>query len=132
MGYYCCATEYDLPAAGTPARMASDFFRTSVGQHLPSLLFVSLGAGLLVAGLRRGRRGLWLPFLFVLLNLTYFFLDFQLIGLSWSISNAVAGPVTSAYKGYDHTWYGIVLHLLLWVAYFGALAWAAGQRLRRR
>jgi hypothetical protein len=68
VGYYCCVTEQDLPDPGTLERTLSDFFRTSPGRHLPSLIFVGANAGLFAVRIRRGRgTGWWLPFLFVAL-----------------------------------------------------------------
>jgi hypothetical protein len=37
----------------------------------------------------------------------------------------MVGPLTSAYKGYHRTWYGIVSHLLLWGVFFFAIAWGS-------
>jgi len=123
VGYYCCVTEQDLPESGTLERASSDFFRTSPGEHLPSLLFVGANLGLFVISLRRGGlRRWWLPWLFIASSILYFLLDFQLVTISWSISNRLVGPQTSAYKGYGRTWYGIVLHLILWAAFFATLS----------
>lgn len=121
-GYYCCVSDQDLPAIGTLERTLSDFFGTSLGKHLPSLLFVSIIAAIFLRGIRHKRGNVWLPFLFALLALVYLILDSWLIGISWSISNSLVGPQTSAYKGYHRTWYGIVLHFLLWAGFFFALA----------
>ena len=123
VGYYCCVTEQDLPEPGTLERTLSDFFRTSLGKHLPSLLFVGANLGLFVVSLRRGgRRRWWLPWLFITFNTLYFLVDFQLVTVSWSISNRLVGPQASAYKGYERTWYGIALHLMLWAAFFATLS----------
>jgi hypothetical protein len=114
VGYYCCVSEQDLPAVGTLERTLSDFFRASPGKHLPSLVFVAVNASIFASRMLKARRKAWLPFLFVLLNVLYLAASIWLVGISWSISEWVVGPLTSAYKGYDRTWYGIVLHLLLW------------------
>ena len=125
VGYYCCVSEQDLPAMGTLERIISDFFRTSPGKDLPSLLFVSVGVGIFTTRVRKARRKVWLPFFFVLFNILYLIVDFWLMGISWFISDGVVGPLTSAYKGYHRTWYGIVSHLLLWGVFFFAMAWVS-------
>ncbi len=123
VGYYCCATEQDLPAPGTLERSLSDFFRTSPGMHLPAVVFVAANVCFFALSLRRGRGHYWwLPFLFVALNVLYLWLDFELLAVSWLISNRLVGPQTSAYKGYERTWYGILLHLMLWGVFFIALS----------
>ena len=123
VGYYCCVTEQDLPELGALERALSDFFRTSPGKHLPSLLFVGANLGLFVVSFRRGgRHRWWLPWLFITFNVLYFLVDFQLVTVSWSISNRLLGPQTSAYKGYERTWYGIALHLILWATFFTTLS----------
>lgn len=38
-----------------------------------------------------------------------------------SRTSRIVGPQTSVYKGYIRTWYGIVLHLMLWGGFFVAL-----------
>lgn len=122
-GYYCCAAEHDLPAPGTVERTLSDFFQTSPGEHLPSLLFVGANVALFALTLRRRRRLIWwLPWLFIASSIIYILVDFELLVLSWEISNRLLGPRTGIYTGYDRTWYGIVLHLMLWAAYFATLA----------
>ena len=125
VGYYCCVSEQDLPAIGTLERTISDFFRISPGKHLPSLLFVSINASIFASRVLKARGKVWLPFLFVLFNALYLALDFWLVSVSWSISSRIVGPLTSAYKGYHRTWYGIVLHLLLWGVFFFTLARAS-------
>ena len=132
VGYYCCVSEQDLPAIGTLERMLSDFFRTSPGKHLPSLLLISITGVSFVRGMRKRPGNAWLPFLFVLLSVLYLVLDFWLIGVSWSISNAIVGPQTSAYKGYHRTWYGIVLHLLLWGGLLVTMAQVSARTPRER
>jgi hypothetical protein len=123
VGYYCCVTEQELPAPGTLERMLSDFFRTLPGMHLLSLVFVAASVGLFAIGLRRGGTNYWwLPFLFAAFNFLYLLVDFELVAVSWSLSNRLVGPQTGAYKGYHRTWYGIVLHLMLWGAYFVTLS----------
>lgn len=123
VGYYCCVTEQDLPAIGTLERTLSDLFRASPGMHLPALIFVALNAGLFANSVRRTHRNFWwLPYLFIAFNTLYLLVDFGLVGVSWSISNWGVGPQTNAYKGYHRTWYGIVLHLMLWGTFFMALA----------
>jgi hypothetical protein len=123
VGYYCCVSEQDLPAIGTWERSLSDFFRSFPGKHLPSLLFVSIAAGISIRTLVRARGKVWLPALFAVLNLAYLSFEHQLVKLSWSISNRVVGPVTSAYKGYQRTWYGITLHFLAMGVLILSLAW---------
>ena len=123
VGYYCCVTEQDLPEPGTLERTLSDFFRTSPGKHLPSLVFVGANAGLFAISLRRGRKlTWWLPWLFILFSIAYVLVDFQLLVVSWSISDRLIGPQTGVYKGYERTWYGIVLHLMLWAAFFATIS----------
>ncbi|MGD9049487.1 MAG: hypothetical protein PVF77_15630 [Anaerolineae bacterium] len=128
VGYYCCVTEQELPAPGSLERTMSDFFRTLPGKHLPSLIFVGVNMCLFAICMRRGGKNTWwLPFLFVAFNTLYLLVDFELMVASWSISDRLLGPQTSVYKGYGRTWYGIVLHLLLWGAYLltlsAAISW---------
>ena len=123
VGYYCCVTEQDLPESGTIERAMSDFFRTSPGKHIPSLLFVGASLGLFVVSLRRGGwHRWWLPWLFIIFNVLYFLVDFELMAASWSIGSRLIGPQVGVYKGYERTWYGIVLHLILWIAFFTTLS----------
>lgn len=122
VGYYCCVTQQDLPNPGTLERTLSDFFRTSPGMHLPSLVFVAVNVGLFAVSVWHGGRNYWwLPFLFVAFNIVYLAVDFGLVAVSWSVSDRIVGPQTSAYKGYNRTWYGIALHLVLWGGLFIAL-----------
>lgn len=122
VGYYCCATEQDLPETGTLERTVSDFFQASPGKHLPSLLFVGANVGLFAASVRRGsKRAWWLPWLFIIFSVIYILVDIQLLVVSWSISDLVVGPQTGIYKGYERTWYGIALHLMLWIAFFSTI-----------
>jgi len=98
--------------------------------HLPSLVFVAASAGLFAIGMRRGGRNYWwLPYLFVAFNMLYLQVDYGLMVASWAIGDRLLGPQTSVYKGYGRTWYGIVLHLMLWAAYFGALFAVTGKLL---
>ena len=124
VGYYCCVTEQDLPAPGTLPRVMSDFFRTSPGKHLPSLAFVATNVIFFAVSLRRAptKKRWWLPFLFIASNMLYLLIDLWLVSLSWSISSHLMGPLTSAYKGYHRTRYGIVSHLLLWLGAFVVLS----------
>lgn len=123
VGYYCCVTEQDLPALETVERTVIDFFRTSPGMHLPSLVFVGANIGFFTISMRRGGRGYWwLPFLFFAFNVLYLLVDYELMVASWSISDRLVGPQTSVYKGYRRTWYGIVLHLMLWGGFFITLS----------
>ena len=123
VGYYCCVTEQDLPTHGTLERMLSDFFRTSPGMHLPSLIFVAVNAGFFIVNIRHAHRNYWwLPYLFIAFNILYLLVDFGLMGVSWSISDRMVGRQTSAYKGYYRTWYGIALHLMLWSGLFITLS----------
>ena len=120
VGYYCCVTEQDLPAPGTLERTMSDFFRTSPGIHLPSLVFVAASVSLFAISVwyARGKNYWWLPFLFIAFNILYLLVDFWLVSVSWAISDWLVGPQASAYKGYHRTWYGIALHLMLWCGFF--------------
>jgi len=124
VGYYCCVTEQDLPAPGTLERAASDFFRTSSGMHLSPFSFVVANAGLFAISVwyARRRNCWWLPFLFIAFSILYLLVAFWLVSVSWFISDWLVGPLTSAYKGYHRTWYGIVLHLMLWFGYFVMLS----------
>ena len=123
VGYYCCAAEYDLPERGTLERTLSDFFRTSPGKHLPSLFFAGANIGLFAFCLRRERRLVWwLPWLFIVLTIVYILADFELLVFSWAISNRLVGPRTGIYAGYERTWYGIMLHLILWIVFFATLS----------
>ena len=132
VGYYCCVTEQDLPEPGTLERTMSDFFNASPGKHLPSLLFIGANMALFALSLRRERRVIWwLPWLFFLVSLIYVWVDFELIGFSWALSNHVVGLRTTAYAGYERTWYGIVLHLLLWGVYLAALVLLLRKLLQR-
>jgi hypothetical protein len=132
VGYYCCAAEYDLPESGTLERTLSDFFRTSPGKHLPSLLFVGANIGLFAFSLRRERKLVWwLPWLFIVLTIVYILADFELLVFSWAISNQFVGPPTGPYAGYERTWYGIALHLMLWTAFFATILAVLGWLLTR-
>ena len=123
VGYYCCVTEQDLPARGTLERTLSDFFRTSPGMHLPSLVFVALNAGFFIVSIRHAHKNYWwLPYVFIAFNILYLMADFLFFGVSWSISDRMVGRQTSAYKGYYRTWYGIALHLMLWSGFFITLS----------
>lgn len=123
VGYYCCVSEQDLPAPGSLERSMSDFFRTLPGMHLPSLVFVGANLCLFIFIMwRGGGHYWWLPFLFVAFNTLYLLVDFELMVASWSISDRLIGPQTSAYAGYSRTWYGIVMHLMLWAAYLLTLS----------
>jgi hypothetical protein len=124
VGYSCCVTEQDLPAAGTLERAASDFFRTSPGMHILPLVFVAANVGLFAISVwyARGRNCWWLPLLFVALSVLYLLIAFLLMSVSWLISDRVVGPLTSAYKGYHRTWYGILFHLVLWFGFFVMLS----------
>lgn len=122
-GYYCCATEQDLPQSGTLERTLSDFFQTSPGKHLPSLLFVGANVALFAFSLRRQRKLVWwLPWLLIALTVLYILADFELMVFSWAISNRLVGPRTSVYAGYERTWYGIALHLVLWTAFLATVS----------
>ena len=118
VGYSCCVTEEDLPARGTPERIASDFFRTFPGKHLPPLVFVSASVAIFAIKMAKTRAKQWLPLLFIILNLLYLVADFWLVGVSWSLSDRLNGPQTIPYKSYSRTGYGIALHIALWFAYF--------------
>jgi len=101
----------------------SDFFKAFPGKDLPSLIFVCANLALFAFSLRSARKVIWwLPWLFVLFTIIYVQVDFQLMVFSWTLSNGFVGPRTSVYAGYERTWYGIVLHLLLWGVYLTALA----------
>jgi hypothetical protein len=62
------------------------------------------------------------------LNVLYLWLEFELVTVSWSISNWLVDPQTSAYKGFERTWYGILLHLMGWGALYLTL-WVVVKRL---
>lgn len=133
VGYYCCVTEQDLPARGSLERAVTDFFRTLPGRHLPSLILVAGNASLFAIHVRRGGRDYWwLPFLFGAVNLLYLLVDYELMVASWSISDQLVGPQTSVYKAFDRTWYGIVLHLMLWGVFFVTLSEILRKLLPRR
>lgn len=128
VGYYCCVTEQDLPPVGTWDRTLSDFFRTSPGMHLPSLIFVAVGVSFFVIHMRRARRSYWrLPYLFIAFNIFYLLAVFWLTFAAWTISDWMVGPQIGVYKGYDRTWYGIVLHLLFWGGFFVILCRAPAK-----
>jgi hypothetical protein len=124
VGYSCCVTEQDLPAPGTLERMASDFFRTSPGMYLPPLVFVAANVGIFAISVwyARKRKRWWLPFLFVAFGALYLPTDLCLVRVSWLISDWLVGPPASVYKGYHRTWYGVVLHLVLWLGYLAMLS----------
>jgi hypothetical protein len=48
--------------------------------------------------------------------------DFELMAASWAISDWLVGRHTSACSGYDRTWYGLLLHFMLWAGFFIALS----------
>jgi hypothetical protein len=131
VGYYCCVSEQDLPAVGTLERTLGDFFRTFPGQYLPSFFFVGVNASIFAKGRLKMRGKVWFPLLFALFNALYLVLSTWLAGVSWSISDRVVGPLTSVYKGYHRTWYGIVLHLALWGVFFLALTRVSQVRIKR-
>jgi hypothetical protein len=91
--------------------------------HLPPLVFVGVNIVLFATTLSHVRttKCWWLPFLFVALNVLYVLANFWLFSVSWRVSDLLVGPPTSAYKGYDRTWYGIVLHLVLWFVFYAGL-----------
>lgn len=124
-GYYCCVASSNLPMQGTLARALSDFFAAAPGKYLPSLLFVGANAGIYLARSQHiaGRESL--PLRLALFNCIYLIMDTILVGVSWSISAWLTGPVMTVYKGYHHTWPGIAAHILLWVAFYMALARAS-------
>lgn len=121
--YYCCVMPEDLPAYGTLERTTSDFFRSPVGQYLPSLIFLLINLFLFGRRIERRYQPYWLPWWFITCYVLYMIAGFWLVVLSWSISDLVLGPqpYNVVYKGYVRTWYGIVLHLLLWLVLFAAL-----------
>lgn len=120
--YYCCLMPQELQEIGALERVVSDFFRTSPGRDLPAALFVSANLAIFAAALRKAPPASGLPFVFVLFNFLYIVADFATIALSSSISDAIVGPQTTAYRGYHRTWYGIVLHFALWGVFLLALA----------
>ena len=126
VGYNCCVYEEDWASVSTLERASSDFFRAAPGKYLPPVLFLAVNFSLFASGMWKARGRAWLPLLFVLFSGLYLVVDFWLVGVTWSISERIAGPITGIYKGYDHTWYGIVGHLLLWGALFFALARSNG------
>ena len=100
----------------------SDFFRTAPGKYLPPVLFLAVNFSLFIRGMWKTRGKVWLPFLLALFSGLYFVVELWLVNITWSISELIVGPITGVYKGYHHTWYGIVGHFLLWGALFFALA----------
>jgi len=126
VGYNCCVSEEDWAGVSTLERTMSDFFRTAPGKYLPPLLFLGVNLSLFVRGMWKARGKVRLPFLFVLLSGLYVVVELWLVGTTWSISELIVGPQTGVYKGYHHTWYGIVGHILLWGALFFALARSSG------
>jgi hypothetical protein len=96
----------------------SDFFRTSPGRELPALLFVGVSGLLFVSALRRSSSPAAVLSAFMLLSLVYLVSSYLLVGLSWSVSNWIIGPQLTPYKGYERTWYGIVVHGALWLSFF--------------
>jgi len=92
--------------------------------YLPSLIFVAANVSLFAISVWYARRNnyWWLPFLFIAFSILYLLIDFGLMGVSWSISDRLVGPPTSAYKGYHRTRHGIVLHLMLWFGFFVMLS----------
>ena len=69
--------------------------------------------------------------MFVLFTIVYVQVDFQLMVFSWTLSNHFVGSPRSVYAGYERTWYGIVLHLLLWAVYLTALVFLLRRLLSR-
>jgi hypothetical protein len=123
VGYHCCVSEQDLPAPGTLERTLSDYFQLPPGKHLPSLVFVAASVSIFAVTARSTRgEHWWLPLMFVSFNIVYFGASLALVNLSWSLSNSLVGPRTSAYAGYQRTWYGIVSHLMLWGLFFSILS----------
>ena len=120
-GYYCCATEQDLPAPGTLERTLSDFFKGSPGKHLPSLAFVLISAGIFVSVVHRTRGHSFLPLVFICFNVLYFTACLLLLNFSWTVSDGINGPRTGVYTGYERTWIGIVVHFGVWVLFFKAM-----------
>lgn len=121
--YYCCVMPENLPAYGTLERAASDFFRSPAGQYLPSLIFLLINVFIFGRRIERRYQPYWLPWWFMACYVLYLMADFGLVVLSWSISDWMLGPqpYDVVYKGYVRTWYGIVLHLLLWLVLFVTL-----------
>jgi hypothetical protein len=132
VGYSCCVAKEDLPARGTLERIASDFFRTFPGKHLPPLVFVSASVAIFATRMAKTRAKQWLPLLFIILNLLYLVADFLLVGMSWSLSDWLNGPQTLPYKGYYRSGYGIALHVALWLVYFLAISKKRGLRADNR
>lgn len=119
--YYCCLTPQELQKIGTLERTVSEFFHAFPGEGLPGVLFISANLAIFVSAWRKTPKASWLPFVFVLFNFLYVLVDFAAIALSWTISNAIVGPQITPYKGYYRTWYGIVLHFVLWGVFLFAL-----------
>jgi hypothetical protein len=120
-GYYCCATEQDLPKPGTLERTLSDLFKASPGKHLSSLAFVLISAAVFVSAVRRARDHFLLPLVFICFNVLYFTACLLLLNFSWTVSDWINGPRTSVYTGYERTWIGIVVHFGFWVLFFKAM-----------
>lgn len=117
--YYCCLMPQDLLKIGTLEQTVSNFFRASPGRDLVGVVFVLVNVGIFVSALRKApkTRGS-LPLLFAFFNMLYAVISVCLCSVSWAISDAIVGPMTTPYKGYQRTWYGIVLHFALWAVFF--------------
>jgi hypothetical protein len=63
-----------------------------------------------------------LPFLFIAFGIPYLLTDLCVVSASWLISDWLIGPQIGVYKGYQRTWYGIDLHLVLWFGLFVMLS----------
>ena len=125
VGYYCCASEQDLPAPGTIERSLSDFFRKTPGKHLPPVIMVSVSISVAIFVLpaqKASRECVKIPFVLAYVNIVYLLASFGFVLLSVSIGDRIVGPKTGPYQGYDRTWYDIVLHLMLWGVFFVALS----------
>jgi hypothetical protein len=121
--YYCCLMPDALSQLPAWEQALSNFFNSWPGQTLVAGVFIGLNAVVFLRALQKAHRSnrVWLPLLFVLLNILYVGVAFTVVSLSWSISDWVVGPRLSAYKGYHRTWYGIVLHFALWVDFYRLL-----------
>lgn len=118
VGYACCVAGQDLPAEGTLARTMSDLFRAPLGQHLLDLVFVGTSAAIAAYRARRQRDALAVVCLVLGANLLYLALSLLLAGVGWGVSAWAYGPQQTPYAGLERRAPGIVLHAVLWAAYF--------------
>jgi hypothetical protein len=120
-GYVCCA-ESQLPAAGSTARAFRDFWTGAIGRQLLPIALLGGSLASVLIHLRRGRDLATTLMRLFRINLAFLVLSLALSLLGWAISDWINGPAVPPFHGLDRTWPGIVLHALLWIVYFRALA----------